>query len=265
MNHKRYEELTFTDDFMFCKVLANNEELCKELLELILGIKIRKVVVLNRQQAIEITADAKGVRLDVYVEDDENSVYDIEMEATKRIHLPKRSRYYQAMIDLNIIERGEKYDKLKKSFVIFICLKDPFDRGMHLYSFENRCKEIPELLLGDETIKVFVNAAGTANDVSPEMADFLKYLVEGVGDSPLVNKIDAAVQNARAHAEWRSEYMSLLLRDLEMKEEGREEGRLQQLFELVQEGDISLEVALKRTTLSEKEFVDQMKQYVEKK
>ena len=28
---KRYEELTFTDDFMFCKIMMNNEDLCREL------------------------------------------------------------------------------------------------------------------------------------------------------------------------------------------------------------------------------------------
>lgn len=78
MTKKRYEELSFTDDFMFCKVLANNEELCKELLELILDIQIRKVKVLNRQEVISITADAKGVRLDVYVEDDDNTVFDVD-------------------------------------------------------------------------------------------------------------------------------------------------------------------------------------------
>lgn len=37
---KKYEELTFTDDFMFCKILTNNPELCHELLELILGRKV---------------------------------------------------------------------------------------------------------------------------------------------------------------------------------------------------------------------------------
>ena len=59
MHNKRYEELSFTDDFMFCKILSNNEDICTELLELILGIKVRKVVVINKQQEIAITADAK--------------------------------------------------------------------------------------------------------------------------------------------------------------------------------------------------------------
>ena len=61
---KEYDELLFTDDFLFCKVLENNEDLCKELLELILGKKIRRVNYLAKQKVIDITSDGKGVRLD---------------------------------------------------------------------------------------------------------------------------------------------------------------------------------------------------------
>ena len=31
----------------------------------------------------------------------------------------------QGMIDLNLIEKGAKYSKLKKTFIIFICLNVP--------------------------------------------------------------------------------------------------------------------------------------------
>ena len=44
-------------------------------------------------------------------------------------NLPKRMRYYQGMIDLNILEKGENYKNLKKSFVIFICTFDLFGLG----------------------------------------------------------------------------------------------------------------------------------------
>ena len=64
---KEYEELQFTDDFLFCKVLENNEEICKELLEIILGKKIRRINYLAKQKVIDITSDGKGVRLDVYL------------------------------------------------------------------------------------------------------------------------------------------------------------------------------------------------------
>lgn len=222
---KKYEELDFTDNFFFCKILMKNKKLCIELLELILRIKIKDIVFMAEQKPIEITADGRGVRLDVYVEDDAKTVYDIEMQPTMQSNLSKRSRYYQGMIDLNLIERGADFSELKKSYVIFICLEDPFDKGLHVYTFENQCREFPGLQLGDETTKVFINAMGTADDVSEEMKDFLDYLKGKGTKSDFARRIDEEVTKARTHAEWRVEYMSLILRDHEKREEGRREGR----------------------------------------
>ncbi len=215
-----YENLEFTDDFMFCKILENNLDLCKELLELILELKIKKVECISKQKAIEITSDGKGIRLDVYVEDDNNTVFDIEMQTTKQKDLPKRSRYYQGMIDLNLIERGAKYRKLKKSYIIFICLSDPFGENLPVYHFENMCRENKELLLGDESVKVFINAEGTRENVSEDMKAFLDYLNGKESDNHLVKKLHDEVEKARNHEEWRTEYMTLLKRDEEKREEG---------------------------------------------
>ena len=41
---EKYKNLQFRDDFLFCKILGNNPEIARELLELILNVKIRKVV-----------------------------------------------------------------------------------------------------------------------------------------------------------------------------------------------------------------------------
>ena len=67
---------------MFCMILTTRLDLCKELLELILDIKIRKVEIAEQQKNVDITYDGKGVRFDVYVDDAENTVYDIEMQTT---------------------------------------------------------------------------------------------------------------------------------------------------------------------------------------
>ena len=112
---KEYEELCFTDDYMFCMILTTRLDLCKELLELILDIKIRKVEIAEQQKNVDITYDGKGVRFDVYVDDAENTVYDIEMQTTRQKDLPKRTRYYQGMIDLNLIQKGMRYSELKNS------------------------------------------------------------------------------------------------------------------------------------------------------
>ena len=228
---KRYASLQFSDDFLFCKILTENEDITKELLELILNIKIGCVRV-NKQEAIELTADGRGVRLDVYAEDDENEVFDVEMQTTRQKNLPKRSRYYQGMIDLHLINRGDDFKKLKKSFVIFICMSDPFPGYERcIYTFENACKEETELFLGDETYKVFLNADGTKGDVSDEMKDFLHLLKDGYGKSPLTKKIEEQVIKAREHKEWRLEYMTLYMRDRQNREEGFEKGLEQGLKE----------------------------------
>lgn len=248
---KSYNELRFTDDFLFCKILESNEALCRELLELILKIRISRMVYTSKQKTIELTSDGRGIRLDVYVEDDTQTVYNIEMQTTTQKNLPKRSRYYQGMIDLNLIERGSDYKELKKSYVIFICLTDPFGKGLHIYTFENQCKELLGLSLGDETTKVFINAAGIADDVSADMKAFLDYLTGKSVNNDFVNRIEKEVSKARTHEEWRLEYMTLLQRDRQNREEGRIEGRaegivagqLQQLNSLLEKGIITLEEA----------------------
>ena len=73
-NAKKYDDLTFTDDFMFCKVMTTNPELCHELLELILRKKVGAFTRLDQQKPIEMTADGKGIRFDVYSEDDSKTV-----------------------------------------------------------------------------------------------------------------------------------------------------------------------------------------------
>ena len=167
-NAKKYEDLTFTDDFMFCKVMTTNPELCHELLELILGKKVGAFTRLDQQKPIEMKADGKG---------------------------------------------------------------------LHKYTFENRCKEMPELVLGDESTKIFLCAGGNADDVSDDMKDFLNWLTtEQIGDSELVKKLQNAVENAQNQEEWRLEYMTLLMRDNEMREEGRNAERTESIRNMIKCG-----------------------------
>ena len=236
--------------------MTNNPELCHELLELILGRKVGAFTRLDQQKPIEITSDGKGVRFDVYSEDDSKNVYDCEMQTSSDRNLPKRTRYYQGMIDLNLIERDADYEDLKKSYVIFICPFDYFNHELHKYTFENRCNELPGLVLGDEATKIFLCAGGNADDVSDDMKDFLEWLTTGKsGRSKLVNNLEEAVQKAKDHEEWRVEYMTLLMRDQEMMKKGRNEA----IFSFVQDGIISIETGADRANLSVQKFEEEMK------
>lgn len=136
--------------------------------------------------------------------------------------------------------------QIQRSYIIFICPFDEFKLGLHKYTFQNRCNEQPELVLGDESTKIFLCAGGDANDVSDDMKEFLEWLTTGkTGQCELVNNLDLAIQKARDHEEWRLEYMTLLMRDQEMMKKGREEGRNQTIFSYVHKGRITIEEGVK--------------------
>ena len=228
MKMKKYEELELRDDFMFSRIMSN-PKFVKPLLETILGVKIRKIVYPQTQKTIDLSLQAKGIRLDVYVEDDQNTVFNLEMQTSDGANLPKRMRYYQGMIDLNILDKGQDYTTLKKSYVIFICTFDPFGEGRHIYTFCNTCQENTALTLDDDAVKIILSTKGTMDDVSPEMKRILDY-IDGKGASDkFTEELEEAVRSARQNERWRLDYMTLEYeyrqRYLEGKEEGREEGR----------------------------------------
>ena len=61
---KKWEDLTITDDFMFSQVMKD-EVICKEVVEMILGVKVGKIKFLTSQHEIEITPEAKSITMDV--------------------------------------------------------------------------------------------------------------------------------------------------------------------------------------------------------
>lgn len=72
------------------------------------GLEIDRIEHPQLQKRIRPDTDAKSIRLDVYVKDDKNTAYNTEMQAADTKELPKRSRYYQGMPDLQMIDRGRQ-------------------------------------------------------------------------------------------------------------------------------------------------------------
>ena len=219
----KYEEQTFTNDFLFCKILENNESLCKQLVELLTGKKVEKIEYRSRQKDMKLTEKGKGIRLDVFVENDD-TVFDVEMQVERKKNLPKRSRYYLSTMDSYTMTQGVDYSKLKTCYIIFICMKSPFKAGLHKYTFKSICDEDPTVCLKDDAYRIFVTPDGTADDMTEDMKSFLSYLVDGIPRDEFTETIDDAVEQAKLCDEWRKEFMTLEMRDWEKREEGREEG-----------------------------------------
>lgn len=243
---KRYEELTFSDDFMFCKVMQD-EQICKGVLELLLDIKIAEIHYIQKQRTIDESYIGHGVRFDVYVEGDDK-IFDVEIQTTIKKDFGLRTRYYQSMMDMENLEKGQNYDELKQSIIIFICLNDPFDLGLPVYRFKTVCLDAETVNINDKIEKYFYNASSYMRCKNTQVREFLEYLKKGTKTSSgLFRRISETVERVRKNEQWRHEYMiwNLAYTDA-IKEgraaglaEGREEGRAAGFAEGREEGRVA--------------------------
>ena len=241
---KIFEKLQIKDDFMF-SIIMRNPKFCKPFLERILGIIISRIEYPKSQETIDISTDAKSVRLDIYVEDGKETVYNIEMQTTENRNIPKRARYYQGMIDLNILEKGDNYKDLKRSFVIFVCTFDLFGEGRYIYTFENRCIQNLDLGFGDDTTKIILNTKGTMDDVTPELKKLLDFIDGKEPEDDFTRELDEEVQSVRKSEKWRLDYMTLQMNYQEKYEQGIEQGiekeKMESAMRMIEDGDLPLE------------------------
>ena len=222
---KPVEELRFTDDFMFCRVMQN-PELCKGVIERLLEIKVERIEYPELQKEIRPYYSAHGVRMDVYVKDSDR-IFDIEMQTSVPDDLPRRMRYYQSMIDIDTLIKGSEYETLKESYVIFLCTKDPFGLGLPVYSFSTVCKEKKDFALNDGINKLFFNASAFASEKNLEIKGFLGYLCSGKPSDTFTEDIEQRVERLKINEIFRSDYMMDALPLHDARKAGLKEGRLE--------------------------------------
>jgi predicted transposase/invertase (TIGR01784 family) len=233
---KKFEDLTFGDDWMFQAVLRD-PEISAELVELLLGIKVRRVEYPELEKVIEPFYSTKGVRLDVYLKD-EDKVIDVELQSYEMAALGKRMRYYEALLDMDALMKGEPYDKLKDSYILFICKNDPFKdkNGMAFdlprYSFRNVCQENNSVNLDDKSLKVIYNATAYEKEKDERVKALLRFVqTNESGEDGLTNRLAALVKKMKKNEQLRQEYMAMNLHDYDMIRKGRKEGALEKAVE----------------------------------
>ena len=221
---KQWEELTFSDDYMF-KLVLRNEDLCTGFIERIMRCPVAKISYINEEKVLQPNYDGKGVRVDVYV-GNSDEVFDLEMQMWNSglLMLAKRSRYYQAAMDIDMLKRGDSYTKLKHSYIVFICPFDIFEQGRHLYTFKNFCQEDKNLSLNDERAIMFLNTHGTMNDVPSELLALCDYINGKYTDDALVRKIDDEIKHVKSMQKERMSYMTYAMKLEDMRAMGRAEG-----------------------------------------
>ena len=164
---KTLQELNLLDRFLFSEVMADNEIL-EDVLEIILGHPVPLKDKAQAEKELRRTPQNKSVYFDVYGEDIRDVAYDMEVQQKNTKDLPKRTRYYNGMIDLNMLHPGEDYSQLKDEEGVseeLIQLLRYFEQttgenaaGSHSRKIEKLQKRVEEIKRNEEVGIRYMNA-----------------------------------------------------------------------------------------------------------
>ena len=271
------EDLNVLNDFML-NAIANDpdvgEPFFREVLSILLEREIGEITVKAQSIIPGDTPELRGIQLDVEIQERDDSpancrLYNMEAQTYSGENLQKRSRFYQAKKDSKLLKSGEKnWDKLPDLYMIMITTFDPFGKGSVIYTFENTCKEYPELENKDGLKYIYFNTTGTKGGTESikQLLSYLSYSkIENVKNEK-ISHIHDYVKTVKQSAEVRNRYMTIGEMLDASKEEGRIEGRIQGRFEgaldayvsMVKDGVLSLAEAAKRLGMTEEELESKM-------
>ena len=263
VNTKPYEELTYTDDFMFKRVMLR-ETICRRVLERILGKPVREIRFHETEKVMKDSPSSKGIRLDVYLQTD-NTAYDIEMQTKPEPAIGRRSRYYQSSMDMDSLFAGKRYSELKDGVVIFICLTDPYNRKLARYTLRETCAEADDLDPKVGTVKIFLYAGGDTSQESHEMRQFLDYIHRGIvpeGDD-LIRDIDETVRFERQDTRGKEDYRMYSIKAMDLMDEGMAKERAEIVFKFMQSQHVTYDKAADLLSIKEEDR-DECRALIEK-
>ena len=263
---EKWNRATIANNFIFYKVMRNNPDVCKELLEILLEMEIERIE-MRSEETVEVDFGSKGIRLDVYAKNS-SQLFNLEMQASDTKELPERARYYQGSMDVDSLKSGQIYKDLKDSYVIFICIPDIFEKGLASYSFENRCREDNTVRLNDRAYKHFFIASNCDKILNEKQKAFLKVVLGQKASDNFSRKIEELTEEAKHNTQWRRQYMEWERQRTYDFENGKEAGIAAKAREDAigfYENGVSVEIIAKSLKLSEEKVREIIKQNITEK
>ncbi len=177
MERRKLSELNLTNRFLFDQTMENKEAY-EALVSILLEEDVRFPARTQTEKELRISPELRAARLDVFAVDESEKMYYTEMQGTNTGNLIRRSRFYQAHMDVSLLEPGEKnFNRINDTCMIMVAPFDIFGKGLYRYTFEGVCRECPELKLNDGALRIFINTQGTNdNDFSDEFLELMKYI-----------------------------------------------------------------------------------------
>ena len=222
---KDLKDLNLLDRFLFAEAMEDPQNM-RDVLEIILGKDVVLKHLPQTEKEARISPAYRFAKVDVWAKDTDEVVYDTEVQGTNTKNLPKRSRYYESIIDAKLLKPGERdFNKMNDIYIILIAPFDLFGKRKYMYTFEMTCKEDPSVSLEDGATRIFLNTHGeNPDEVSPELVELLHYIEHTTQDmadgckSERIHKMQKRICSIKSSEEVSVRYMQRW-EEMEMEKE----------------------------------------------
>lgn len=213
---KDLEQLTLLSD-VFMSVVLSDLGACQHVVRILTGDHEIRLKSVRTQYGIS-KAVTRGARLDVLAEEQKSTLYHLEIENTDTMDHPRRTRFYGALTDSELLRKGAGYSALPDRRIFYISRTDIWKNGYTVYEEEKRFRQTG-LLHEDGAHVTYVNA--TVDDGS-RIAKLMRYFrtADPFDDSEgALSKRVRFLKTEEGGREIMCEIME------KIREEGRKEGR----------------------------------------
>lgn len=154
---QRLRGFRLLDDDFLTKCFEGDTECIQLVLRIVLEMPDLIVVDVRTQVFVENLLN-RSVRLDVLATDSTGRKFNIEIQRADRGAGRKRARYNSSMMDANLLQKGEDFEQLPETYVVFITEHDVMAKGLPLYQVE-RCILATGEKFEDGAHIIYVNGA----------------------------------------------------------------------------------------------------------
>ena len=193
---KRFEDLSFTDDYIF-KLVMERHDVFRAVLSVVLPeIEVETLASLESEKPFTLGYFLHGARFDIIAKGSKTFL-DVEMQVCDEGESAERSLFYLGLLISMSLKKGESYKSLPESCVIFFCKFDPFKRGLPVYTFSLTCGECEGLSIEGRARIMLFNAAAWQKAKTPKLQSLLRFILTGEASSEETKLVLDAVIDAK--------------------------------------------------------------------
>ena len=249
------ERFKLMDDDFFSEALDGKIDAVQFILNTVLERDDLKVIETKTQREYK-SATKRSIKLDIWAQDEEGRITDVEIQRADKGTGAKRARIHSSMIDRDLLEKGQEFDEVAETYVIFITENDKYDAGLPVYHINRTIEELNHRSFEDESHIVYVN--GAFRDKSHPIGRLMHDFWCTSADDMLNDVLAKEVRYMKESEEGRTSMCEMMEKMMKKVENN---AKLEQLYILVQKGRLSLADAAEETGQTVDEFKAGMDAY----